>query len=323
MKRKYVCVFFTLCLALSVAGCGDVSEEQKTANNNQNEFYGEDEEEPSDMGEDHEEIEVKLLPEFVNSEWFDEKVQIYDMVFNNNWYMTEEEIRKIVEGSAYNVELTEDFDGDGNIRLGYLLVDGREVARFDRYSRGYNFRKNFTEPNDLVNYGLLNDGYYYLVNRGSDYIENNWYNKESTEFEDFKTRDDVLAYLAENQIREVGEELVTTYRETFDIESSNYSNYRFEKIFPEDIGELSTVFVDIPHYYCHGVQRIRIYRIHKVSETDQVVEQSMGNRGTRYYSGAHLNLVNYLTFDFNTDGTIALTTQSIRRVMIMGEQICW
>ena len=114
MKRKFVCGIFALCLALSVTGCGKNSKEQQAAKYYQNELgldkedaeelarelYGEDDEEQNVNEEGSEGTVVEPLPEIVNSEWYDCKVQIYDMVFSDDMYLTDEDIRAAVAGSA-------------------------------------------------------------------------------------------------------------------------------------------------------------------------------------------------------------------------------
>lgn len=300
MKRKFV-FGIALCLALAVTGCGKSSEEKQAANYYQkelgldkeeaeelaHELYGEDE--LSVTEEQPEETVVEPLPELVNSEWYNEKVQIYDMVFSNDWSMTEEDVRKIVEGSAYDVDLTEDFDRNGEVCLGSLVVDGTEVVKFQHNYINENF-------DYLVECGLLDDGDYYSVDYNSSIsIKDNCYDKASVEFKDFETREDVLNYLAENNFVEVKEQ------------AYHYSIF----IEPED-----AEFADTPHYVSHGAQSIHLYRIHKISETDHVVK-TWGN-----YSGAHLNLVDDVEFNFNTDGTIQrIFCAQARRYVILGELI--
>ena len=288
MKRKLACGI-AFCLALVLAGCGKGSEEQQAANYYQNELgmdkedaedlahelYGNDDEDSDIYEEIPKNTVVEPLPELVNSEWYDCKVQFYDMIFDNFIYMTEEDIRKIVEESAYDIELQEDFDTNGDVRLRSLLLDNRNL-----YLKGTNRDSN----SNAVKYGVLNEGYYYwLSSDGPDLPF--YYNKESIEFKDFKTRDDVLAYLNENGFVEVEKE------------QSPYIEWRQqEKILPD---ETSVEFADISHYYCKGTQSITFFRIHKLGETDQEIEF---NR--KHYSGAHLNLVNCVTFVFDTNGAI-------------------
>lgn len=315
MKKKLVCGMFTLCLALSMAGCGKSSEERQAANYYQNELgldkedaeelaheiYGEDEEETSVTEEVPEEIVVEPLPEFVNSEWYDGKVQIYDMVFSSDYCMTEEDIRKIVEGSAYDVELTETFDENGEVCLSGLMVNGNLEAQFWKSNRSLT---------DLGKYGWFNDGDYYAITYGFR-DSTCWYNKASVEFKNFQTRDDVLAYLAENGFDEVEEEQAT-YAEIFE----NARNM----IYPD---ETPVEYADVPHYYCKGAQSITFFRVHKLGETDQEIEYIKGFYETHHYSGAHLNSVNYATFEFDTDGTIVSREYSEINLefMVMGEQI--
>ena len=311
-KSKFVCVMLTLCLVLSVAGCGKGSKEQQAVNYYQNELgldkedaeelahelYGTDEEEPSVNEEAPQEIVVEPLPELVNSEWYECKVQFYDMVFDNFMDTTEENIRKSVEESAYDVELTEDFDSDGEVCPRALKVDGKMVAQFWKSNRSST--SIISENRDFVIFGLLNEGDYYQIGYGDAY-QGIWFDKSSIEFEDLKTRDDVLAYLAENSFTEVEES--QTYAKAF--RNNDYV------IDDRD----SVEFADTPHYYRKGVQSITFYRIHKLSETDQEIEYGYGT-----YSGAHLNLVNSVTFEFNTDGTIVSMDWITRELAILGER---
>lgn len=306
MKRKFACGTVALCLALSVAGCGKNSEERQAANYYQNELgldkdeaeelahylYGEEEEEeePSVSEEAPQETVVEPLPELLDSEWYECKVQFYDMVFDNFMDTTEDDIRKSVEGSAFDVELTEDFDSDGEVCPRALKVDGELVAQFWK-----SYRSSTTlmsEITDFVKYGLLNEGDYYLIAYGHAY-RGIWFDKASIEFEGLKTRDDVLAYLAENDFVEAQE---TVYAKGF--KESYHKN-----IFPD---ETSYEYADVPHYLCKGAQSITLYRMHKLSETDQEIEGTYHH----HYSGAHLNLVNCVTFEFNTDGTIVSEVES-------------
>jgi len=310
-KRKFVCGISALCLALSVAGCGKGSEEQ-AANYYQNEL-GLDKEEAEELshelnGEDKEvfivteegpeKTAVEPLPELVNSEWYERKVQIYDMVFTNDKSMTEEDIRKIVEGSTYDVELTERLY-NGNVYLD-LRVNGIYSACFEKVNR----------RDDLIEDGLVNDGNYYSISYGNyeGLPYRVWYDKARIEFEDIKTRDDVLAYLAKNGFVEV---------------ESSQSPYRSDgfntKIYPN---QTSVEFADIPHYYSVGEECIKFYRIYKLSETDQEMEK----RDTfpwLLYSGAHINLVNVVKFSFNTNGDICDKPHKLElySYTIMGELI--
>ena len=288
MRRKFVCGIFALCLALLVVGCGKSSEEKQAANYYQKELgldkgeaeelarelYGEDEEEQNVNEEGSEGTVVEPLPEIVNSEWYDCKVQVYDMVFDNFMYMTEEGIRKIVEGSAADFELKEDFDDNGEVRLQSLWVDSHVLDAL--------WGENYDSNSNAVKYGLINEGYYYEIRYGSL----PYYDKATIEFKDFNTRDDVLAYLNENGFVEVEEN------------QAPYAKARYSQI-PSD--DKNAEYLDIPHYYCNGQQSITFYRMHKLGETDQVIEYEYSHR---QHSGAHLNLVNTATFTFNTDGTI-------------------
>lgn len=312
MKRKFVCGIFAVCLALSVAGCGKESEEQQAANYYQNELgldredaedlahelYGEDEDEEGEAAgqagdateQSSEEKEVEPLPELVNSEWYEQKVQIYDMVFDT--YMTAEDIRKIVEGSAYDVELVDAFDSDGNVVPGHLEMDGIWIASFNGGP---------WVPEAAIEYGLANEEDYSEYNSGSKTYDNpnlfrvqygnsfmgkNWYDKATLELEGLKTRDDVLAYLSEAGFVEVEKE------------QRPYAPGSKDRITTQDVLQPAE-FADVPHYYCEGVQEITFYRPYKLSETDQAVEYNY-----KHYSGACLYLVNYMTFTFDTDGTM-------------------
>ena len=307
MKRKFVCGI-ALCLALAVAGCGKSSEEQQAANYYQNELgldkedaeelahelYGDDDEDEDVAVAEPEETVVAPLPELLNSEWYEQKVQIYDMIFSNDWYMTEEDVRRIVEGSAYNFELTETFDSDGNICLEFLTLDRINAAYISKSNRG---RDNYNEHNEMVEYGLIEAGDYYAIDgSGHIYLDDNWYDKESTEFADLGTRDDVLAYLAGNGFVEVEKE-----QSTYPSFDKFFSINGFSNVYTEDS---PVEFADTPYYYSQGMQSITFYRMHRLSETDQTIEMSRGLYGRYIYSGAHLNLVNCVSFEFGTDGTV-------------------
>lgn len=309
MKRKFVCVIFALCLALSVIGCGN-SKEQQAANYYQNELgldkedaeelakelYGEDEEDTDVVEEETEEIAVDPLPELVNSKWYEQKVQIYDMVFSNDMSMTEEDVRKIVEGSAYNVELTESFDSNGNVCLESLLVDETEVVKF----------KHIYNQEIFVDYGLLDNGDYYLVDTDYRYMEN-YYDIISVEFERLETRDNVLAYLAENGFVEVEREQAAYTNPVY-----HDNDTWWDKVRPED-----AEFADTPHYTSNGTQSITLYRMHKLRETNQDIQS-----GFFHYSGGHLNLVEDVEINFNTDGTINhIFYMGALKCIILGEQI--
>lgn len=304
MKRKFVCGI-VFCLALSMAGCGKNSEEYQAANYYQNELgldkeeaeelahelYGDDDEDTDIAEEESGEIVVEPLPELLNSEWYEQKVQIYDMVFSDDMYLTDEDIRRIVAGSAYDVELTENFDSDGNVVPSGLIIDGRTAVQFWASTRGSDW---YNPPNKMVEYGLLEDGTYFWVGYGAAYGDK-WYDKATTEFVDLGTRDDVLAYLSRNGFVEVEKEQATY--PSFD---SNYSGTQFESIHTE---ESPVEFADTPYYYSQGVQSITFYRMHEIGRTDQTIEIKQGWKHY-IYSGAHLNLVNCVTFEFGTDGTV-------------------
>lgn len=291
-KRRFVCGI-ALCLALSVAGCGKSSEEKQAAKYYQDELgldkkdaeslahevYGKDEEDPGVPEGGSQKSEVEPLPELVNSEWYDLKLQLYDMIFDLDqcYCMTEEDIRKIVEESAYDVELQEGFDENGEVRLQDLKVNGEHVAQLQKGNPNHYL--------DLGEYEWFDDGDYYRV--ACLYDTPGRYDKASIEFENLKTRDDVLAYLAENGFVEV---------------EKNQSPYAYESVSSSRGAILPNEFTDAPHYYCKGAQSITFYRIHKLDETDEVIDGR--------YSGAHLNLVNCVTFIFNTDGTIDAPTHS-------------
>lgn len=310
LRRKFVGGIFALCLVLSVAGCGKSSEEKQAADYYQNELgldkdmaeelahelYGMGEEEPDVTEEVPKEAVVEPLPELVNSAWYECKVQICDMLFNCA-HMTEEDIRKMVEGSAYDVELKEGFDENGDVCLTGFLVDGIWGVELKKvnYGSGGSDTGSFFDLQPYGEYELLNSGSYYTIdhfyNESREYDDDDWTcYQASIEFEDLdlKTRDDVLAYLSENGFVEVEKEQAPY--EKHGIGRSSF-------IWPDDEG---AEFADVPHYCCTGVQSINIYRIHKLGETDQMIEY-----GLNTYSGAHLNLVNCVTFSFDTDGTLA------------------
>lgn len=322
-KRKFVGGFFVFCLALSVAGCGKRSEEWQAANYYQNELgldkeeaeelaheiYGEDEEEePGVTEESPEETVIEPLPELVNSEWYDRKVQIYDMVFDNDWHLTEEDIRKIVEGSAYDVEIVEDFDENGDVYIKNLKVNGEYVngreLDIDLDTTGFSYDVSHS---NLKQYGWFDDESYYHI---PPWVTSNCvgcYNKQSIEFADLglKTRDDVIAYLSENGFVEVEEEQAC-YRDFSPYTPVVYSD------------RISVEYADTPHYYCKGVQSIVLYRMHKLDETDKEIKILLIP-----YSGARLYLVDRVYFSFNTDGTIEeiSLSDSLIEVMVTGAEI--
>lgn len=319
-KRRFVCGI-ALCLALSVAGCGKSSEEKQAAKYYQDELgldkkdaeslahevYGKDEEDPgtSVPDEGSQKSEVEPLPELVNSEWYDRKVQIYDMVFTRDEYLTEEVIRKIVEGSRYDVELSEAFDENGDVCLNGIILDGEFIGSILKNSRS----------SACVSAGMFEDGDYYSFGNGHIYLENNFYDKAVMEIEalDFKTRDDVLAYLAENGFVEV-EEKQAPYK------NAQWENELGRYVLSDTPG---VEFVDMPHYYSKGAQSITFYRVHKLYENDQEVEIAdrwLANRWNRY-SGCHLNIYQLVYIDFNTDGTIAEMDTWVSECVILGEKI--
>lgn len=343
MKRKFVCGI-VFCLALSMAGCGKNSEEQQAANYYQNEL-GLDKEEAEELahelyGNDDEDtdiadgsnlsdgqmggIVVEPLPELLNSEWYDFKVQIYDMVFDNYSDMTEEDIRKIVEGSAYNVELTEGFDSEGNISLSSIEIDGNCVAILQKCSKDFN-RLVGSRATWVWGPELFNNEYYYEFSYGTFSTENTWYDKESIEsieFMDLKTRDGVLAYLAENGFVE----LEAAYGPYYQMVPGQNTWFHGSNIYSDSLIKIDSIdaqvagydidIADLPHYSCKGAQSITLYRSHKISETDEQVEAAGVD-----YSGAHLNYVNSVTFEFDTDGTIISISWNVARYIIMGERM--
>ena len=309
MKRKFVCGI-VLCLAFALAGCGNSKEKQavnyyqnelgldrEDAEELANELYGDDDEDDYIADAEPAEVVVEPLPEFLNSEWYDEKIQIYDMVFSNNWSMTAEDVRKIVDGSEYNAELTETFDKNGEVCLEYLMVDGKVVSEFTHCYNEY----IYSVYDDFVKSGLVDGGDYYIVQRFIAGNENVCYDKASVEFADLETRDDVLAYLAANGFVEVEtyQACGTTDFAIFIPESSNAE------------------FADTPHYTSNGAQSITLSRMRTISETDEDVPYN-----TMRYSGGHLNLVDGVKFDFNTDGTINRIYHSEAGMrLILGEMI--
>lgn len=304
MRKRMFVGGIALCLALSVAGCGKSSEEQQAVNYYQDELgldreeaeelaheiYGEDEEdeeEPSVTEETPEEIVVEPLPELVNSEWYECKVQIYDMVFTRG--ETEEGIRKIVEGSAYDVELMEDFDENGNVCLEGIRIDGD----------GFSFLKENTTDGDYYTFGST-----FLLPENRRHR----YTKVVMELEalDFKTRDDVLAYLTENGIVEVEREQTPYYDNMFAYDGGWYLR-------PDASG---AEFVDVPHYYSEGAKTIRFFRSHKLNENDQEIEVLFG-----HYSGYHLYVFECVWIEFNTDGTISSMVIDLNECRILGEKM--
>lgn len=320
-KKKFVCGI-ALCLALSVAGCGKDSKEQQAANYYQNqlgmdkedaqdlahELYGDNDEVGSPYEEAPGNTEVEPLPEFLNSEWYEQKVQIYDMIFSNDMHMTEADIRAAVEGSSFDVELREGFDNDGNIVPLHLYINGELRANFvkNRYTSGYRkgtYDAEAVNIDNLVNAGLVDSEDFYMIIYGDYYPGPNiyspgiWYDKGSTEFANLKTRDDVLAYLTENSFVEVEQE-----------EKPGFSDH-------SELGRQpwNKEFADTSHYVIKGMQSVELYRVHRLSETDQVVD--------KYWSGGHLNLVNCVTFYFNTDGTVNYISWKVDYSLIRGEYI--
>ncbi|MCM1112441.1 MAG: hypothetical protein NC399_04240 [Muribaculum sp.] len=246
---------------------------------------------------------VEPLPELVSSEWYDRKVQIYDMVFTRDECLTEEDIREIAEGSAYDVELVEAFDEKGAVCLEGLMLDGKKIVDFVKKGRYRNDVSGGT-----IEYG----DYYHFENKQID-LENNWYDKAIMEVEalDFKTRDEVLAYLAGNGFVEAVEE-----QEPY-ISMNKYNGRDYVASYVSPVYCSGIEYADVPHYYCKGAQSITFYRIHKVSENNQEIEFDV-----LHYSGIHLNLVESVSIEFNTDGTISsMSEPEVQRVLVMGEYI--
>lgn len=235
------------------------------------------------------------------------------MVFDNYSDMTEEDIRKIVEGSAYDVELTEGFDSEGNISFNSIEIDGKCVAILQK-------RRPDTRTEGIstaLNYGLLNDESYYVFSYGLFSTENTWYDKKSIEFMNLKTRDGVLAYLAENGFAEVESGIYywmmpgqNGWFDGREIDSDGVLIHPLEEY----------VIESDAYYNCKGMQNITLYRSHKISETDDHVRAKVWDE-IHEYSGAHLNYVNSVTFEFNTDGTIVSISWKVARYIITGEQI--
>lgn len=317
MKRKIVCGI-ALCLALSTVGCGKSQEQQAAdyyqnelglsedeANDLAHELYGGDNE--PDTVEEEGPIVIEPLPELLDSQWYEGKVQIYDMVFSNDMFMTAEDVRRIVEASEYEVELVEDFDKDGNVVPEAIELDGKRISILTN-TRGFS---NWSEANDMVAYGMLEEGEYCMVvGYANDYI----YNKESTEFVDLQTRDDVLAYLSASGIAEVSEEQAVygSFDNIYFVTSLN-----FDYVYPN---ESDTTYANTPHYTTHGAQSITLYRVHELGETDQVMEHE-GAYHHETYDGAVLNLVNCVVFEFNADGTVSDVKWGLKKFILMGEQI--
>lgn len=325
MKRKFVCGMLVLCLALSMAGCGKGSEEQQAVNYYQNELgldkedaeelahelYGKDEEDTKEkpgVTEAPKETVVEPLPELVNSEWYEEKVQIYDMVFTNGWRTSaddatkivagssEEDIRKVVAGSSYNVELEEGFDKNGELCLTGIKVDGKKVA-------GFEISKDKSDYQKYIGFGFYGNENCYRIVPLLTYEDKgqSWFDKGFADFSGFKTREDVLAYLSDNGFVEVDEEQACYWR--------NASNDQLDSKYDNE-------YADTAHYFCKGVQYIRLYKILKLYETDQEIEDPyLGFH--RYYSGVRLNLVEDTVFDFNPDGTIMNYTVFTPNVIII------
>lgn len=309
-KRRFVCGI-ALCLALSVAGCGKSSEEKQAAKYYQDELgldkedadalahelYGKDEEAPGVPEGGSQKSEVEPLPELVNSEWYDRKVQIYDMVFTRDEYLTEEVIRKTVEESAYDFELSEDFDENGDVRLTEIVLDGKTIVQLRKRSRrDFGVDVGFFEKGDYY-------GFYDNVHE-----KDNCYEKAVMEIEDlgFKTRDDVLAYLAEYGFVEVER---SPYGNLV-VSSSEFSMYPYVRI-----DAPGTAFVDMPHYCSNGEQSIRFYRVHRRYEPDEPIQME---DGTYIHTGFRLNLYQKVILLFNTDGTIAAMSPEVGEALILG-----
>lgn len=320
MKRKFVCGI-VLCLAFALAGCGNSKEKQavnyyqnelgldrEDAEELANELYGDDDEDDYVAGAEPEEVVVEPLPEFLNSEWYDEKIQIYDMVFSNNMSMTEEDVRKIVEGSEYEVQLTEDFDSDGNIRLKELLIDGKIAGEFMHSTNETYVECGLLDDEDYYEIRYNFNGPYMIDN--NNYLHNNWYDKGNTEFADLSTRDDVLAYLASNGYVEV-EESQAVYL-GYD---GRHQAIIASSVWPSEIPEGLEGIADTPHYFAKGAQSISLYRMRTINETDQ--EIGSGHR----FSGGHLNWVNFVTFEFGTDGAVSSVSWESDASLVYGEKI--
>ncbi len=329
-KRKLVSGILALCLALSAAGCGKDSQEQQAANYYQQElgldkedaedlahdFYGKEDEEKPSVTEAPKETVVEPLPELVNSQWHEEKVQIYDMVFTNGWRMSaddatkivagssEEDIRKAVAGSSYNVELEEGFDKNGELCLTGIKVDGKKVADL-RLSKA---EGRYSNPNlgsavygDECCYCILpyrydDDG---RSRRKTTWLKS-WFEQEVLFSSSFKTRDDVLAYLSDNGFVEADKD------DPINPSLSYYSS---------EVNE----YADTSHYYSKGAQYIIIYRVLKIHETDQEIRDP--RYGLSFHSGARLNLVGRIWIEFNPDGTVKVcTVDSPSLQAILGEE---
>lgn len=322
-KRKFAGGIVALCLVLSVAGCGKTSEEKQAANYYQkelgldkdeaeelaHEIYGKDkdEEKPS-ATEAPEETVIEPLTEIVNSEWWERKVQILDMVFTKDEYLTEEVIRKTVAGSAYNVEIKEKFDSRGEICIDGIMLDGKQIFWFFKSSR----------PSDLVSSGLYEAGdyYYFNLNYHPDDNDKTIYTKAFMDIEalDFKTRDDVLAYLAENGFVEVEGKPAPYNKDN----TTYYGGWGEALSVKEDLTE----FADVSHYVRNGARSIVFYRVHRLDENefDYIYFHNIyGNKG---FSGCHRNLYQIVNIIFNTDGTIyAMQVYEAQECVIPGERI--
>lgn len=320
MKRKIVCGI-ALCLALSAAGCGK-SQEQQASNYYQNELglsedeandlahelYGSDEQEENIVEEGP--VVVEPLPELLDSQWYEGKVQVYDMVFSNDMFMTAEDVRRIVEASEYEVELVESFDKDGNVVPDRIELDGKMIASFLTTTRGFS---NGSEANDMVAYGMLEEGEFCMV--ASYWMANdNDYDKATTEFASLQTRDDVLAYLSASGIDEVSEEqaVYRSFSAAYETVSTNINN-----IYPN---ESDTTYANVDHYTTHGAQSITLYRVHELGATDQVIEHE-GAYNHKTYDGAILNRVNCVVFKFGADGTVSDVEWGMMNFIVMGEEI--
>lgn len=257
MKRKLY-LLFCLLFVIVLAGCGN-----------------------STMGTKGKGKTIKPNKELMNSSWSDLKVQIYDMVFTNDGRITDEDIRRIVNSSKYNVELVEDFDRNGNAIIKGISI-GDETVLIARTSECPNMFDIFKRSVREDEIGALYDActidencYFIPLNYDEDSYESDIgklaldgkaYFGPCVEFSDIKTREDLLDYLSANGYVEVEEE--------------RDDNEPYE----------------MSYYRCHGVQSITFYRTQLFVTAPQL-----------YYGsdlGAHINYVGTYRVCFNPDGTV-------------------
>lgn len=165
MKGRLICIALSFALVAVLTGCGNSITKDKKQDAKYYEEKLEFDKEEKKLGFDKEEEKlIEPLPELVNSEWYENKVQIYDMVFTNDGSMTDEDIRRIVASSEYDVVLGEGFDSKGNVIIKSISIDDNVVI-FDRsYDPFYDIRKIVVdyEIDDLLYACTVGEDNYYI-----------------------------------------------------------------------------------------------------------------------------------------------------------------